>query len=239
LQSAAKRAGTSCANCKTTTTTLWRRNASGEPVCNACGLYFKLHSVNRPIAMKKDTIQTRKRKPKGSKTADKANTSNANDASAELRSLISKTGCQSGQGSPSEHTDDTSSHTGSPVHQNTLSQTPSPSTPTSAASAQQKQKTFYNQFTTATSVPQSMSANYMNLINPTYSPPNPLINDLFGTLSGDNAIVKMEPPQHVGGYQAMTSRSPSVDDETESSGNMEVTLKTARGDRPTVVSLSG
>lgn len=46
LQSAAKRAGTSCANCKTTTTTLWRRNASGEPVCNACGLYYKLHNVS-------------------------------------------------------------------------------------------------------------------------------------------------------------------------------------------------
>ena len=37
----------------------------GEPVCNACGLYFKLHGVNRPHAMKKDSIQTRKRKPKG------------------------------------------------------------------------------------------------------------------------------------------------------------------------------
>ncbi|XP_061389763.1 GATA-binding factor C [Musca vetustissima] len=62
LQSAAKRAGTSCANCKTTTTTLWRRNASGEPVCNACGLYYKLHNVNRPLTMKKEGIQTRNRK---------------------------------------------------------------------------------------------------------------------------------------------------------------------------------
>ncbi|XP_061922293.1 transcription factor GATA-3 isoform X8 [Entelurus aequoreus] len=42
--SAARRAGTSCANCQTTTTTLWRRNANGDPVCNACGLYFKLHN---------------------------------------------------------------------------------------------------------------------------------------------------------------------------------------------------
>ncbi|XP_046882623.1 GATA binding protein 1a isoform X1 [Hypomesus transpacificus] len=57
-----KRAGTLCANCHTSTTTLWRRNASGEPVCNACGLYFKLHSVNRPLTMKKDGIQTRNRK---------------------------------------------------------------------------------------------------------------------------------------------------------------------------------
>jgi len=35
-------------------------------VCNACGLYYKLHNVNRPITMKKDSIQTRKRKPKQS-----------------------------------------------------------------------------------------------------------------------------------------------------------------------------
>ena len=45
LQSAARREGTSCANCKTTQTTLWRRNHNGEPVCNACGLYYKLHNV--------------------------------------------------------------------------------------------------------------------------------------------------------------------------------------------------
>ncbi|XP_069007763.1 GATA binding protein 1a [Embiotoca jacksoni] len=57
-----KRAGTVCANCHTSTTTLWRRNANGEPVCNACGLYFKLHNVNRPLTMKKDGIQTRNRK---------------------------------------------------------------------------------------------------------------------------------------------------------------------------------
>ncbi|XP_061730828.1 GATA binding protein 1a [Nerophis ophidion] len=57
-----KRAGTQCANCHTSTTTLWRRNASGEPVCNACGLYFKLHNINRPLTMKKDGIQTRNRK---------------------------------------------------------------------------------------------------------------------------------------------------------------------------------
>jgi len=60
--SANRREGTSCVNCKTTTTTLWRRNHNGESVCNACGLYYKLHNVSRPMSMKKDGIQTRNRK---------------------------------------------------------------------------------------------------------------------------------------------------------------------------------
>lgn len=44
-----KREGTVCANCKTTNTTLWRRNQHGEPVCNACGLYHKLHQVGSEL----------------------------------------------------------------------------------------------------------------------------------------------------------------------------------------------
>uniref|UniRef100_A0A8C7IK75 GATA binding protein 5 n=1 Tax=Oncorhynchus kisutch TaxID=8019 RepID=A0A8C7IK75_ONCKI len=64
LQTTSRRAGLCCTNCLTSTTTLWRRNAEGEPVCNACGLYMKLHGVPRPLAMKKESIQTRKRKPK-------------------------------------------------------------------------------------------------------------------------------------------------------------------------------
>ncbi|CAL8403054.1 unnamed protein product [Arctogadus glacialis] len=68
-----KRAGTLCANCHTSTTTLWRRNANGEPVCNACGLYFKLHNVNRPLTMKKDGIQTRNRKVSNKNKKSKKN----------------------------------------------------------------------------------------------------------------------------------------------------------------------
>ncbi|XP_076468988.1 uncharacterized protein LOC143299587 [Babylonia areolata] len=60
--SSARRLGTVCANCKTMTTTLWRRNPNGDPVCNPCGLYYKLHNVDRPLTMKKDGIQTRNRK---------------------------------------------------------------------------------------------------------------------------------------------------------------------------------
>jgi len=58
-----KKTGINCSNCNTSNTTLWRRNRDGLPVCNACGLYFKLHKITRPITMKKENIQTRNRKP--------------------------------------------------------------------------------------------------------------------------------------------------------------------------------
>ena len=60
--SSSKRDGTSCSNCSSTTTTLWRRTTAGEIVCNACGLYQKVHNQPRPISLKKENILTRKRK---------------------------------------------------------------------------------------------------------------------------------------------------------------------------------
>uniref|UniRef100_A0A7E4W028 GATA-type domain-containing protein n=2 Tax=Panagrellus redivivus TaxID=6233 RepID=A0A7E4W028_PANRE len=53
-----------CSNCKLSQTTLWRRNHNGESVCNACGLYYKLHKKDRPVEMCKQGIQKRKRKPR-------------------------------------------------------------------------------------------------------------------------------------------------------------------------------
>ncbi|KAI7861567.1 hypothetical protein BDF14DRAFT_1867623 [Spinellus fusiger] len=50
-----------CANCQTTTTPLWRRDMMGKTICNACGLYYKLHRVHRPAAMMRTVIKRRKR----------------------------------------------------------------------------------------------------------------------------------------------------------------------------------
>ncbi|KAI9206624.1 uncharacterized protein BJ171DRAFT_421692, partial [Polychytrium aggregatum] len=52
---------TRCTNCSTNNTPLWRRNANGEPLCNACGLFYKLHGVVRPLTMKTDVIRKRNR----------------------------------------------------------------------------------------------------------------------------------------------------------------------------------
>ncbi|KAG1464269.1 hypothetical protein G6F56_005115 [Rhizopus delemar] len=50
-----------CSNCSTTTTPLWRRDDEGAPLCNACGLYLKLHHERRPLSMKTDIIKKRQR----------------------------------------------------------------------------------------------------------------------------------------------------------------------------------
>ncbi|KAJ2827191.1 GATA type transcriptional activator of nitrogen-regulated proteins [Coemansia furcata] len=51
-----------CFNCGVESTPLWRRDAEGNVICNACGLYFKLHGIARPISMKRAVIKRRKRR---------------------------------------------------------------------------------------------------------------------------------------------------------------------------------
>ncbi|KAF9092873.1 putative electron transfer flavoprotein subunit [Mortierella sp. AD031] len=50
-----------CTNCRTTLTPLWRKDDAGEILCNACGLYYKLHHVHRPISLKRNVIRRRSR----------------------------------------------------------------------------------------------------------------------------------------------------------------------------------
>jgi hypothetical protein len=50
-----------CQNCQTSTTPLWRRDEQGSVLCNACGLFLKLHGRARPISLKTDVIKSRNR----------------------------------------------------------------------------------------------------------------------------------------------------------------------------------
>lgn len=74
-----------CRNCNTSTTPLWRRDEQGSVLCNACGLFLKLHGRPRPISLKTDVIKSRNRKsnhhdsPNEKKRKDTGNISFANN----------------------------------------------------------------------------------------------------------------------------------------------------------------
>ncbi|RKP07712.1 hypothetical protein THASP1DRAFT_30478 [Thamnocephalis sphaerospora] len=60
----------SCRNCETTVTPLWRRDPEGRALCNACGLFLKLHGILRPKSLKTDVIKKRNRRPRPTPTAN-------------------------------------------------------------------------------------------------------------------------------------------------------------------------
>lgn len=52
-----------CTNCQTRTTPLWRKSSAGDLLCNACGLFYKLHGVLRPLSSTTNADATPTHKP--------------------------------------------------------------------------------------------------------------------------------------------------------------------------------
>lgn len=70
--------GPVCGNCQTQTTPLWRRDETGQVLCNACGLFLKLHGRPRPISLKTDTIKSRNRVKQNGSNSQSSKSSGAN-----------------------------------------------------------------------------------------------------------------------------------------------------------------
>jgi GATA-binding protein len=96
-------APTTCTNCFTQTTPLWRRNPEGHPLCNACGLFLKLHGVVRPLSLKTDVIKKRNR-GSGNSAPVSGTTSRASKKSSRKNSIAQTpaTTPTSGKGADSE-----------------------------------------------------------------------------------------------------------------------------------------
>jgi len=78
-KAASRQKHTECFNCHTLKTPLWRKDPTGNTLCNACGLFYKLHGTTRPLSLKTDVIKKRSSRrpsstPKGA-TAAQANPS--------------------------------------------------------------------------------------------------------------------------------------------------------------------
>ena len=91
----------SCANCGTTTTSTWRRSETGERICNACGLYYKLHKVQRPKHMKVGVVQNRRRFNHGERAFTSSSFVNLSGPASETASRTSEPSTPRRQSLPS------------------------------------------------------------------------------------------------------------------------------------------
>lgn len=124
---------TTCTNCFTQTTPLWRRNPEGHPLCNACGLFLKLHGVVRPLSLKTDVIKKRNR---GSGNAPPVSVSSRSKKAASRKNSIAQTPATTPGSKGKNDSDSPQSTAGSAAGPGTAA-----TTPTSTGAPEKPQKT--------------------------------------------------------------------------------------------------
>ncbi|KAJ3194139.1 putative electron transfer flavoprotein subunit [Entophlyctis luteolus] len=77
-----------CVNCFTTTTPMWRRDAQGRSVCNACGVYFRVNGVNRIVKHGGTSVKRRVRVKEGVAAAAAAAATAAGGASGAADAMM-------------------------------------------------------------------------------------------------------------------------------------------------------
>lgn len=96
--------GSICANCGTSTTPLWRKDADSRIICNACGLYYKLHSAHRPVTMRMDAIKRRSRHDDRGRKSTKNDADNAATPADSMMFDFSSVSGSEGGGGPLQQT---------------------------------------------------------------------------------------------------------------------------------------
>ncbi|KAI9695701.1 MAG: hypothetical protein M1820_008464 [Bogoriella megaspora] len=109
-----------CQNCSTSTTPLWRRDELGSVLCNACGLFLKLHGRSRPISLKTDVIKSRNRVKTGQGPKKRASfeTNGSLPATAAPPPIAQTFNNSVQQPSQTSHQDADRSRSGTPHRQN-------------------------------------------------------------------------------------------------------------------------
>ncbi|KAM7190748.1 GATA type zinc finger protein asd-4 [Rhypophila sp. PSN 637] len=105
-----------CQNCATSTTPLWRRDEMGSVLCNACGLFLKLHGRPRPISLKTDIIKSRNRVKTRPDLAKQKKQNQAMQGTGDMNGF-NQNGARTASQKSNGHVDDTNSpisRTGTP-----------------------------------------------------------------------------------------------------------------------------
>ncbi|XP_065218187.1 uncharacterized protein LOC135844028 isoform X2 [Planococcus citri] len=98
-----------CNNCHAVQTTIWRRDRFGNIVCNACGLYYKLHNYDRPCRMRRDEIHKRNRKRNANENKTKKTKRNSS-GTFELNESSKEQENSSGSYTPPSNYNDNTNH---------------------------------------------------------------------------------------------------------------------------------